>query len=289
MDDNKVTFLSPIQVDCPPKHTQVFPQCFTCNKFEVCNLRLDYLKTAKLIQQVLGDPQEDYELCKTDPTKFYPCYKGTYIEDPETIFPEQLTITKRILPSGETMDETVIAELKAAKYQDLNTVLFVYESDGYVIVFYALYNYVSETYDIKNGMEIVYHIIYEFPEESVLEVQTNLVAWREEMEDKERENEDIDIINTTHFSALLQCHFFDPIRGLTPEEGVKRLVAKFPEGIPLGEDQYYHLATFHIEPNKVPPYNPNEGKIAFAPIAYPVFVPAKCQPKKCVKRDDLCD
>ena len=38
------------------------------------------------------------------------------------------------------------------------------------------------------------------------------------------------------------------------------------------------LATFHLEPNKVPCYHPNAGKVGFMPMPYPVYLMPK---KKC--------
>ena len=285
--DKKVTFLTPIEVKEPPKHTQIWPQCFTCAHFPICDIRGDYLKTLMLMQNILGDPQEDLLLQKSKPDSVYPCYEGNEIEDADTIFPATLTFTERVLPSGETLTETVVGNFESAKYQDFDTVLFMYDSEGYKVMFKALYNSDSQEYEISDGREIVYGIKYIFPSDAVLELQVNLGAWREEMEEKEEEGEDADIINTTHFTAQLRCEFFEPVRGLDPIEGMRRIIAQFPDGVPCGEDVYYHLETFHIEPNKVPWFNPNAGKVAFAPAPYPVFVPAKCQKKPPCRRDDL--
>lgn len=273
----EVNFLTPINIDIPPAHTQVWPRCATCKKFPVCNIRLDYLKTLYLIQEILGDPQEDYELHKSNPYAKYPCYEGNPIENPETIFPAELTFTERILPTGETLTESVTGQLESAKYQNYNTVLFMYDSEGYKVVFRALYNEETKEFDIKDGYDIVYHIKYIFPTESILELQVNLETWRNEM--IEKEDKDADIINTTYFSAQLNCRFYEQIKGLRPEEGFRRMIAEFPNGIPDGEGNYYHIETLHIEPNKVPCYNPNAGKVAFAPIPYPVFVPRPCKKK----------
>lgn len=216
------------------------------------------------------------------------CYEGIDIKNPETIFPTPLTFTKRILPTKEVLTESIEGTLVSAKYQDLNTILFLYDTEGYKVFFKALYNSETKEYEIKDGIEKVYGIIYEFPTDSVLEVQVNLGAWREEMEAKE--DEQADIINTTYFSARLNCDFYEWIKGLSPEEGIKRMIAEFPDGIPDEEGNYYHLETLHIEPNKVPIYNPNAGKVAFAPIPLPIWIPRPCKKKeKCYKRDDLHD
>lgn len=288
--EKKVTFLTPIDVKKPPCHTQVWPKCFTCAHFPVCtDLRSDYLKTLQLIQNVLGDPQEDLLLQKSNPDKYYPCYEGTDIENTDSIFPETLTFSKRTLPNKDVLTDTVIGKFESAKYQDINTVLFIYDSEGYKIMFKALYNSETQEYEIKDGVEIVYKIIYEFPSDSVLELQVNLNTWRASIEEKEKENSDIDIINTTYFSAQLNCDFFEPVRGLTPEEGIKRIFAQYPDGIPCGDGEFYHLETLHIEPHKVPWFNPSAKKTAFIPMGYPVFIPAKCEKKKPCRRDDLND
>lgn len=50
----------------PPRHTHIKPRCFTCKKFPVCCLREDYLKTVKLMENVLGNPCQSFELKKKD-------------------------------------------------------------------------------------------------------------------------------------------------------------------------------------------------------------------------------
>ena len=59
----KEPLLVPIKEELPPpEHTEIRPRCFICKHFPVCNIREDYLKTAKLIQEILGDPCEKYEM-----------------------------------------------------------------------------------------------------------------------------------------------------------------------------------------------------------------------------------
>lgn len=282
-----VTFLSPIEVETPPYNTKLhWPRCFTCEHFPICtDLRSDYLKTCLLIEQILGNPQEDRELCKARRDVNCGCYKGMPIENPETIFPETLVFSKRTLPDKTVLTENVEGKLEGAVYQDFNTVLFKYNSEGFIVVFKANYNEELKEFEIMDGVEVVYGIIYEFPADSILEVQVNLDAWQEDM--KSKVNPDPDIINTTYFSAQLNCDFFKPIKGLTPEEGMKRIIARYPEGVPCGDGLYYHLETLHIEPYKTAWWNPNAGKVAFVPAPYPVFVPAKCKPKKPLRREDL--
>lgn len=284
--NKKVTFLTPIEVETPPYNTKLhWPRCFTCEHFPICtDLRSDYLKTCLLIEEILGNPQQDLNLQKSRQDVNCGCYNGNPIEDADQIFPATLTFTKRFLPNGEVLTENVEGTFMDAIYQDLETVLFRYNSEGYIIVFKAIYNIELQEFEIMNGTEVVYGIIYEFPTDSVLELQVNLDTWKTEMEER---GKDIDIINTTHFSAMLNCDFFKPVRGLTPEEGVKRIIAKYPEGVPCGDGLFYHLETLHIEPYKKAWWNPNAGRTAFVPAALPIFVPAKCKKNKPCTYEDL--
>lgn len=170
-------FITPIDDDLPaPHHTELVPRCFTCSKFPVCNLRSDYLKTAQLIENIIGNPQEDYQL------------------------------------------------------------------------------------DWKCSCDSV-----------------------EEEEEEETAEDGTEAINTTYFSARLDCYFYEQQKGLSPYDGVRRMIAEFPNGIPMSDGTYYHLATYHFEKDKVPCYNPFGNKVAFAPMPY-----CSCNCKKpTVKRGDL--
>lgn len=76
----------------PPEHTQVKLRCATCKKFPICSIRKDYVKTARLIQTILGAPAESYEvppypICIPD-------FEGTTIKNWKDYFPETLTTAK---------------------------------------------------------------------------------------------------------------------------------------------------------------------------------------------------
>lgn len=43
------------------------------------------------------------------------------------------------------------------------------------------------------------------PTEIANTISTNLLTWREEMERKEEEDKEKEVINTTFFSAILNC------------------------------------------------------------------------------------
>ena len=58
----KEVFLTPIEMPKPPHHTQVQVKCFTCKHFPVCLIKRDYIRTAVLIEGILGDPPKNYEV-----------------------------------------------------------------------------------------------------------------------------------------------------------------------------------------------------------------------------------
>lgn len=238
------TYLTPINVPVPPPHTQIHPRCFTCKKFPVCSLRDDYLKTATLIQWVLGDPQKDREIGWID----YRCgelhdFKGFNFHNPGEIFPE--TVTTKNNEVGSYLD---------SKWRNYNIVQFIYIINDYYVQFDAFWNCGLKTYEIK-GHEVYYNIPYSLSTESESAIIEGLTSWREKMIEKEKENKNYDIVNTTHFSAILNCVFYEQQKGLSEREGIERLFIHYPNGFP-----YHHLATYHIEPYKVP---------TFAPFPYP--------------------
>ena len=275
----KECFLTPIRIPEPPPHTQIPVKCFTCKKFPVCKLREDYLKTALLMQRVLGDPQEDRELgwfdCKCGRL---PGFKGYNFHKPENYFPSEITTTDEV--EGKYLD---------AKWRNLDLAQFIYIIDGYYVQFDAIWNKRTKEFDLSTGKEVYYGIPYVLNDESYAEVAVGLECWREDMEEKEKENQHYDVINTTHFSAGLNCEFYEWEKGLSEQDGIKRVIQQYPHGVPCKDGTYYHLATFHYEPYKVPLYHPNNGQVAYAPMAYPVFVPKPCAPPppKPERREDL--
>ena len=249
-------FLTPIEPDLPPpKHTQLLPRCFICKHFPVCNIREDYLKTAQLIEEVLGAPCESYELYPTPIP--VPEFIGTIIEDVEAYFPTTVLSTK---------DKE--GSFYVAKYTDSKNIQFMYIFDGYYVLFSAIYNEETNEFDISVGKEICYNIECNISESSLDDLQLGLLSFKEDLEQQEP-TEEVDIINLTY------------------DEGVRRIIAKYPCGIPLADGKYYHLATFHKENRCVPCYHPENGQPAFAPMPYPVFIPPKCKKKRPPTRDEL--
>lgn len=419
----------------PPPHTKVHVKCFTCKKFPVCNVRADYLRTALLIENILGRPCENLELhC------IHPDFKGTSIPFGNDYMPEKI-VTK----AGK---EGTYFALKA---EDVNHYNFIYGVDKCQIMFKAEYiesetsfctdvsdeelfkllpldnitypaktetvsminyhylpvginTYLSDYNQIRkiinsidNGefsvtLPIGFKGIFgnfngeeRYPTKEEIEQDPELIlngltsailiiplkkvnnklflsdritfkispwtetgtwdavfrTWELKFSTEESENifnylntvvkdghfeisEGTDlfyknikseisekdkelinkalleireiiisqqpktIINTTAFHADLQCKFYEWERGLNEEEGIKRLMLKYPHGIPIDDKEYYHLETIHIEPGKVPCYHPFNGTPTFMPMPYPVYIPPKCEHKPCyATRDEI--
>lgn len=426
--------LTPIikQIPAPP-HTKIHVRCFTCRKFPVCNIRQDYLKTAQLIENIIGNPCENLEL------KCYPpCFTGTSI-----------IVGNQYLPSTITTTGDNKGTYEALKMEDFNTFNFIYKINNYLIMFTAEYvneirsfgdnvsdedffnalsvddftfpaqtsnapgtqffyhykptecsltlsdieaakavinsvdegsfsvnlgvyfrgvfgnfndegRYPTEAeieadptlvqgltsgylkiplkkekdvlsldgqvslnmystgdtamyfnvfgtsrtvlseatsknifevlnpittdgyFTIKTGKDIFYDITAEISDSDKSLISAGLVKLRKKLID----NDDKTLINTTAFSVDLQCQFYEWERGLTEEEGLKRIMCDYPNGVPIGDEEYYHLETIHMEPGKVPCYHPANGSPVFMPMPYPVFVPPKCE-KHYPTRDEL--
>ena len=419
----------------PPPHTKVHVKCFTCKKFPVCNIRADYLRTALLIENILGRPCENLELhC------IHPDFKGISIPFGSDYMPE------KILTKADK--EGTFFALKA---EDVNHYNFVYGVDKCQIMFSAEYvepktsfgtsisdtelfellpldkilyppkteitNAISYHYlpisistylndyiqardiidSIDNGeftitIPLTINAVFgnfndeaRYPTQSEIEEnpelinkgltsailvlplkknndklslsknisfkihpQTDTEIWnatfkewnldfseedseklllylntvvkegyfkinegtdlfykniKSEISDKDKElinkalleireiiinQQPKTVINTTAFHADLQCKFYEWERGLNEEEGIKRLMLKYPHGIPIDDKEYYHLETIHIEPGKVPCYHPFNGTPTFMPMPYPVYIPPKCEHKPCyATRDEI--
>lgn len=139
-----------------------------------------------------------------------------------------------------------------AAYKDLDTICVRYSTtEGYFVDF--LVKWEKDSYSVATGIEAYYGLEFELAISSVSEIINGAETWRaEETEDSEEK----DIINTTYFSARLDCQFYEWEKGLTEEEGIKRMIAEYPNGVPLKDGSYYHMATFHIEDGKVPCFRP---------------------------------
>lgn len=208
----KKVVLSPIKVDKPPRHTQIEPRCLTCTKHPVCRIREDYIKTALAIQEILGDPQDDYELC---------C-RGQKVENANEIFPAT------IIAGEEEYNFKSAIFIRPDSFE-----LSYATTDDYEIKIIVLYQ------ETKYTLSQARHCCHMFDISS--ESQTELLAaaskWREE---NYVEPEPKEFINTTYFSAILNCQFYEHERGLTPEQGYKRMFCNCD-----CEDDYHHLATLH--------------------------------------------
>ena len=259
----------PINIPEPPKHTQVSPRCFSCTKWEVCNLRSDYMKTAMLIQRILGDPQQDYELREED-GGFY----GIPFPQPTLYFPETFVFE----------DETV-ATLLSAKYVNKNFVRVLYEINRYYYQFVFFWSE-AEKYEITIGKELYYGLLIKMPKEVSDNIATNLLLWRSDMEEREAAEKEGELINTTFFSAILNCQFYEYDKKVDEKEKLHRMALQcdYPDDC----CHHHHIATFHFENEKVPELS---SKFSPIPVLYPVFIPKdkerKCKHKSSIRREDF--
>lgn len=207
------TILTPIKVDKPPRHTQVMVRCLTCTKHSVCRIREDYLKTAIAIQNILGDPQEDYEL-SCEPTKLS--------QEEKDLFPITIEANEK---TGNIIDIYYFSTDFLAAY---------YKFDDYVVCFKI--NYDNDSYTVASGIEAYYWTRYETSDESKESLSAAALNWRNNFFEKEEKKE---YVNTTYFSATLNCQFYEYDKGMTNEKGFDRMFCK------CDTDEPHHLATLH--------------------------------------------
>lgn len=246
--------LVPYSPATPPEHTELRPRCFICKHFPVCQMRESYLKTAMLIEEILGKPNKSFVF---NPLLFdIPNFCGTVIDNDIDYFPEEVSANR--WEKGT---------FYMAKYCSKDEVNFLYQFEGYMVLFKAIYNKETSLFDIQKGHDIYYGTAATITNED--DLQLGLLSFREDMIERENQEAEEDKINTTYFRAELECDFYEWEKGLDYDDGVKRLLIQYPNGIPIG-DEIYHLATYHYEKGKVPLYKPR----VFSPIKYPCVNPA---------------
>lgn len=255
----------------PPKNTQIQVRCFTCKKFDVCRIKEDYLKTAMLISEVLGSPAKNFNL------NWIPNFYGIDIYEPLNYFPFYVRITDSI--------KNITCKFLGARFTDDNNISFVYGNDYLVIQFKTIC--VENNWRFFMGEEVNTRQPFYILAENIQEIEKGLIKFQKDLQNAKPPAHS-DIIETTAFSARLECDYYDPIKNLSYCDGMKHIAEKYPKGVPLGCNRYYHIATYHVEPHEVPMYHPYNGTTAYMPLPYPVMIPPKCK-KKCEKphrRDD---
>ena len=180
--------------------------------------------------------------------------------------------------------EETTATFVDAKYINKNKIFALYDVARYLVKFEVKWSEEFSRYEFQDGIELYYKLkfkltSYEFDDAALQE-------WRQQKEQEEEESKDKDIINTTFFSAVLNCDFYDYDKKLTEEEGWKRIYPHLHGDCGCGCG-LYHLLTYHIEPKEVPYL---ESKFSPNPVLYPVFVPRPPRPPKPYsprRRDDI--
>lgn len=258
-------YLNSVEIFPRPAHTNIACACKDCDRREVCAFQEDYLKTLTLIQNVLGDPQKDREIICNDDG-----FTG-YTFDDNSIFPQEIDV----LATNGT--EPIKGSFLSAKWVSTEKVKFLYKIEDYYVMFIIEWDKNFEKYIYSIGKELYYGIQYTLMETSANEIIEVLNAWKTEAD--ENKNADLDVINTTPFSATLSCKYFKAgkiYRGIQSHHNHNCDV----------EDEYEHIATYHLEPHEVKPAPmPNKP----VNLAYPWFIPAPAPHKSVPKpkrRDD---
>lgn len=272
--------LAPCHESVPPSHTQIQPRCFTCCHFEMCKYKKDYLKMITIMQKDLGAPQKDYELT------------NKYIEIPHFVgFP--FADWDKYLPKEVIFDNSDNkGKIFSAKFNGINFVNIVYKDCKYFILLQFVYNAEDKIYELESCKEAFYCVEYELNKKSIEEIQTGLTKWREviinaKMPAPLPPPPHKDIIDTTHFSASLNCDMYEWNKD-SYEDAIKKMIKKYPHGIPIDENgkALYHIITYHIENGEVP-YAPLFVERETRQTKY-YFPPKPFRPSKPPKRrDDL--
>lgn len=261
--------MPPYPYPIPPKHTQIKPRCFSCKHFEVCNYKIDYLKTLTLIQNSLGatKPNQARELR----WGYFdiPEYKGLDIMSPKLYFPEEIQF---ITPDLK-------GKFYASRFNGLPEVSLIYKVKQYYVLLAFKYSKDEGKYLLEKCEEPVYHVEFELSDESLETIQKGLINWRMVAIDAEMPPPPpkMDAINTTHFSAKLECDMYEWNK-TAYEDCIRRLIHKYPYGIPLDEfgRQMYHIATYHLHYGDVP-FSPYFNEITPDCPPPPYFPPHHCE------------
>lgn len=258
-------YLNSIDITPAPAHTKVAIACSQCDRQCTCAFQQDYLKLITIIQQVIGNPQEDRELITNDDG-----FTGFDFKD-NSIFPQSIKVIT-------TVGEEVDGMFMSAKWCNKDKVKLLYNIENYYVMFVFLWDTQFEKYIYEIGKELYFGIQYTITENSANEIITVLNTWREEVIQREEENKDMDIINTTPFSASLHCQFYK-------QKNNKIVGRAFTNHNTDIEGSWNHIATYHFEKEQVRPALPPSKPVD---LTYPWFipVPAPKPPKPKPKRRD---
>lgn len=217
-----------------------------------------------LLQEVLGDPQEDFEI--SDATEFE--FSGLNFDTKYNLalmFEPEISVTA---PD----DKEVCGIFETAKYRNKDFIQLLYIVDEkYPTVFNLYWN--GTKYETTNGYELFYGIPF-IVSSTDFWVEDELLVWRNDMIAAEEKEEPKEIINTTYFSAILNCQFYE----FNKENKEKKLlpICNQPD-----DCRYHHLSTYHMEDEKIP-----LNQFSPSPFLEPTYRPRKKILHKWGDRDD---
>ena len=208
----------------------------------MCGYKKDYLKTVTLVQNCLGAPAQSYEVTYNYIT--IPDFVGLPIINEDKYFPKEI----------EFNNSDYKGKLWLSKFNGINFVNVVYKDRKYYILIQLKYNNESELYELKSCQEAFFKVEYELSQKSLEEIQLGLIEWREIIINSPAVYPPKkDVINTTHFSAALECDMYEWTKE-SFDDAITKLMKKYPDGVPISDDgvQLYHIATYHVAEWEVP-------------------------------------
>lgn len=177
--------------------------------------------------------------------------------------------------------EQIEANFLNARFSSKDTVKLLLKVAEYYVLFIFKYDESFSKYTPDIGRELLYGIPFEMTSESIETLQAPLATWREKRIAWEEELKKKDIINTTPFSVILNCKYYESRK----REGIRN-PHEFTNNNCCEDAEYKHIATYHIEDDKVE----EAHHCNLPPVGvYPWFIPAPapCPPKRPpVKRGD---
>lgn len=169
-------------------------------------------------------------------------YLGYKIEEANRIFLSPLTLEV----FSDDWHRTLSFDFVEAKWRNENYIQALYKVEDYYVLFNFVWNFEKEEFEYKDSREFYYFLRVEVKPEPFADTFKALKVWRTEQIAKMKRCHNYDIINTTHFNAKLDCEYYEPVKMRRDEDSHRICCGK--------KDPYVHIATFHIEPHKVPPY-----------------------------------
>lgn len=211
----------------------------------------------------MGNPAENMEVGVADTTNFdrkLLQFCGYPFKERDEIFQDKELTLK--VPTKTGTGKEVFLTFNDAKWRSPNIVQVLLNLDEYFILLNFVYSEEKKSFVFKDAHELYYGSTFKLLEEQdyFTKIFTPLNVWRQEQILKEKRCNKYDIINTTHFHAKLECEYYEPFKPNyycdSHRIGSNPCESRHPNPYCDKHDPYVHIATYHIEPEYVPPLPP---------------------------------